>query len=93
MPLGPGQHGGGQHDVIAADARQAAKVRTTRRIGSSEDVEQVAAVDVQFGAQLVQLGEQALGQADRQARRPRAAGRLMLVRGLDHHGVAAVLIR
>jgi hypothetical protein len=38
----------------------------TPAIGSS-DIEQVAAVDVKLGAQLVQLGKQALGQVDRQA--------------------------
>ena len=53
-------------------------------------VEQVAAVDIELGAQLVQFGEQLLGQAHRQARDLNLESRLMLVRGLDHHDIAAV---
>jgi hypothetical protein len=53
-------------------------------------VEQVAAVDIELGAQLVQFGEQRLGQAHRQARDLNLEFLLMFVRGLDHHHIAAV---
>jgi hypothetical protein len=49
----------------------------------------VAAVDVEGGAQLVKLGEQALGHADRQAGDLDLQGVLMLAGGLDHHHVPA----
>jgi hypothetical protein len=52
----------------------------------------VAAVHVELGAQLVQLGEQALGQVDRQAGDLDLEGLVMLVGSLDHHDVPAVLV-
>ncbi len=53
----------------------------------------MAAVDVKLGAQPVQLGEQALGQLDRQPGDLDLQAWIMLVRALDHHDIAAVLIR
>ena len=89
MPLDPRQHGGGQHDVIAAEAGRAGEGEDDPAHRVQRHVEQVAAVDVEVGAQLVQFGEQALGLADRQAGDLDLQARLMLVRGLDHHDVAA----
>ena len=66
MPLDPGQHGGGQHDVVSGDAGRAGEGQDDAAHRVQRHVEQVAAVDVQLGAQLVQLGEQPLGLADRQ---------------------------
>ena len=93
VPLDPRQHGVGQHDVVPADAGRAGEREDDAAHRDQRHVEQVAAVDVELGAQLVQLGEQALGQVDRQAGHLDLQARLMLVRGLDHHDVAAVADR
>jgi hypothetical protein len=55
-------------------------------------VEQVPAVHVELGAELVQLGEQSLGLLDIQARDLNRQAGIMLVRALDHHDVAAALV-
>jgi hypothetical protein len=48
--------------------------------------------EAEVGTQLVQLGEQALGQVDWQAPDLDLQARLMLSRRLDHHDIAAIVI-
>jgi hypothetical protein len=92
MPLDPRQDSRGQHDVFPAEAGQVGESEDDTAHRVQRHVEQVPAVDVTFGPQLVQVREQPLGQADRQARHLDLQARLMLVRRLDHHDVAAELV-
>jgi len=90
MPLDPRQHRAGQDDVLPADSGRGGEVQHNAAKRIQRHVEQVTAVDIELGAQLVQFGEQPLGQAHRQARDLNLESRLMLARGLDHHDIAAV---
>ena len=92
MPFDPGQDGGRQHDIIAAKPGRGGEGEVHPAHPAERHVEQVAAVHVKLGPQLVQLGEQALGQVDRQAGHLDLQGFVMLVRRLDHHDVPAVLV-
>ncbi len=92
MPFDARQHGGGQHDVVSGDAGWAGEGEDDTTHRTQRHVEQMAAIDVKVGAQLVQFGEQALGHLDRQAGDLDLQAPLMFVRGLDHHDVVAILI-
>ena len=92
VPLDARQYGDGQHDVVSGDAGRPGEGEDDTAHRVQRDVEQVAAVDVEVGAQLVQFGEQALGQTDRQAGDLYLQDRLMFAGALDHHDIAAVLI-
>ena len=89
VPLDPGEHGVRQHHVVAAEPGRRGEAEADPALGE-RDLEQVAAVDVELGAELVELGQHPLGGVDRQAGHLDLEAGIVLGRAADHDDEAAV---
>jgi hypothetical protein len=89
VPLDPRQDGGWQHDIIPVHAGRPGEAEADAAHRLERHLKQVTAVDVELDAQMVQLGEHALGIGDGQPGDLGLQTRVVLARPGDHHDVAA----
>lgn len=92
VPVESREDGGGENDILPADAGRLAEAEADSFHWRQRHVEEVAAVDVELGAELIELGEHPLGLVDGQAGDLDLQLRLVVVRRLDHQDIPAALV-